>query len=182
MLAFLARRRSGSALLLGRPGPTPAEVDDLIRLAARVPDHGKLGPWRFVILEGAGKAAFADKLEAIAAGRPDGNKCVTKLGKLKAPPVGIAVVSHVTPGEIPEWEQVLSAGAVCSNLLNAALAMGFGANWITDWYSYDAEAGAILGLHAGERVAGVVLLGTPREPPLERERPDLAPLVTRWEP
>ena len=181
MLAFLARRRSGSALLLREPGPATAEIEDLIRLAARVPDHGKLGPWRFIILEGAGKAAFAEKLEAIAAGRPDGNKCVTKLGKLKAPPVGIAVVSHVTPGEIPEWEQVMSAGAVCTTLLMAATAMGYGANWITDWYAYDEQARAALGLTPSERVAGFVFIGSNAEAPLERVRPDLALRVSRYE-
>jgi len=106
-----------------------------------------------------------------------------KLAKLKIPPMAVVVVSAPKPGAaIPEWEQILSAGAVCTNLLNAALAMGFGANWITDWYSYDAEAAAMLGVQAGERVAGVVLLGTPREPPLERERPDVGGLVSWWKP
>jgi nitroreductase len=82
---------------------------------------------------------------------------------------------------IPEWEQRLSAGAVCTTLLHATLAMGYGANWITDWYAYDAEANAVLGLAGPERVAAFMLIGTPREPPLERERPDVAPLVTRWQ-
>ena len=108
---------------------------------------------------------------------------LAKLAKLKIPPLAVVVVSSPKPGAaIPAWEQELSAGVVCTNLLYATLAMGFGANWITDWYSYDAEAGAILGLKAGERVAGFVLMGTPREPPLERERPALDPLVTRWNP
>ena len=96
------------------------------------------------------------------------------------PPLAVIVVSAPSAAaSIPEWEQVLSAGAACTNLLYGALAMGYGANWITDWYSYDAEAAAILGLASGERVAGVMLIGTPKEPPLERDRPALAPLVTR---
>ncbi len=103
-----------------------------------------------------------------------------KLAKLKIPPLCVAVISAPKPAQIPEWEQVLSAGAVCTTLLYAALAMGYGGNWITDWYAYDAEANAILGLQASEKVAGFVLLGTPREPPQERERPAPAPLVTRW--
>ena len=90
------------------------------------------------------------------------------------------VVSAPREAPIPEWEQTLSAGAVCTTLLYAALAMGYGANWITDWYSYDGEATAILGLSGKEKVAGCLLIGTPREPPLERERPDVAPLVIRW--
>ena len=178
----MALRRSTSAVTLTSPAPSPDQLSDLLRLAARTPDHGKLSPWRFVILDGDAKATLVGRLEDLATRRND-LQLAAKLAKLKIPPMAVVVVSAPKPGAaIPEWEQVLSAGAVCSNLLNAALAMGFGANWITDWYSYDAEAGAILGLHAGERVAGVVLLGTPREPPLERERPDLAPLVTRWEP
>lgn len=181
VLRFLARRRSVPALTLQAPAPTPGEVGDLIQLAARVPDHGKLGPWRFIVLEGAAKDAFAARLEAIAAARPDAVKCAAKLGKLKTPPLGIAVISRVTPGEIPEWEQVLSAGAVCTTLVIAATAMGYGANWITDWYAYDERARALLGLAAGERVAGFVFLGKPGEIPLERARPEVAPRVSRWE-
>lgn len=182
VLAFLARRRSGSALLLREPGPGAAELEQLIQLAARVPDHGKLGPWRFIILEGEGKAAFAEKLEAVAEGRPDSGKCLTKLSKLKTPPVGVAVISHVTQGEIPEWEQLMSAGAVCTTLLMAATAMGYGANWITDWYAYDERAREALGLSPAERVAGFVFIGTNVEPPLERVRPDLEARVSRYQP
>jgi nitroreductase len=182
MLDFLARRRSASALSLAAPGPTDAELADLIRLAARAPDHGKLAPWRFIILAGEGKAAYAAGLEAIAAGRADAVKLTVKLGKLKAPPMGIAVVSSPRPGDIPEWEQLLSAGAVCSNLLHAATAMGYGANWITDWYAYDAGARAALGVADEERVAGFVFMGTAAEAPQERVRPDMAALTTVWRP
>jgi nitroreductase len=179
VLRFLALRRSTSALTLAEPAPSPPELDELLRLAARVPDHGKLAPWRFIVLEGAAKAAVAAELDALAARKGDPT-LAAKLGKLKVPPLAVVVVSAPNAGaSIPEWEQLLSAGAVCTNLLYATLAMGYGANWITDWYSYDAEAMAILGLNAGERVAGVMLMGTPREPPLERDRPALEPLVTR---
>lgn len=182
VLRFLALRRSTSAVTLTPPAPSPDQLSDLLRLAARAPDHGKLSPWRFVILEGDAKATLVARLEALA-GRRDDPQLAAKLAKLKIPPMAVLVVSAPKPGAaIPEWEQVLSAGAVCMNLLYAALAMGFGANWITDWYSYDAEAAAILGVQSGERVAGVLLLGTPREPPLERERPDVAPLVSHWTP
>jgi nitroreductase len=179
VLRFLALRRSTSAMTLAAPGPSPAELDILLRLAARVPDHGKLAPWRFVLLQGGGKAAFADRLEALAQSRGDAT-AAAKLAKLKTPPLCVAVISSPKAAAIPQWEQVLSAGAVCTTLVYAALAMGYGANWITDWYAYDAEAWSILGLHASEKVAGFILLGTPREPPLERERPDVGPLVTQW--
>lgn len=181
VLRFLALRRSTSAVTLAEPGPSADQLADLLRLAARAPDHGKLAPWRFVVLEGAEKAAFAARLEALAQAQGDAKR-VAKLAKLKIPPLALVVISSPKPGDIPEWEQVLSSGAVCTNLVHATLAMGFGANWITDWYSYDADATAILGLDDGERVAGFVMIGTPREPPLERERPVLDPLVTRWTP
>jgi nitroreductase len=182
LLDLLARRRSASAGTLGAPGPSQDQLRDLLRLAARVPDHGKLAPWRFVILEGADKAAFVAALEAIAAGRPDGEKLAGALSKIRNPPLTVAVISRVAPAKIPDWEQELSSGAVCMMLLIAAQAMGYGANWITDWYAYDAEVFALLGLAAGERVAGYVHLGVPAEPPQERVRPDLDAITSYWRP
>lgn len=179
VLDFLSRRRSASALTLGGPGPSSAEIAALIQLASRVPDHGKLAPWRFVVLTGADKATFADRLEALARSRGD-DRAVGKLGKLRTPPAGIAVISRTREAEIREWEQVLSAGAVCTTLLYAATAMGYGANWITDWYAYDAEACAILGLSGVEKVAGFILLGEPADPPRERERPSPESLTIIW--
>lgn len=180
VLSFLARRRSASALSLQAPGPSDAELTDLLTLAARVPDHGKLAPWRFIILRGDDKAAFAARLEALAADHPDAARLVAKLGKLKVPPLGVAVVSRTIEGEIPAWEQLLSAGAVCTTLLYAAAAMGYGANWITDWYAYDPQAQAVLGLSPDEQVAGFVFIGTAAEPPQERVRPEVAALTTTW--
>ena len=178
VLAFLARRRSASAMALRAPGPSDAELTDLLTLAARVPDHGKLSPWRFIVLAGAAKSAFAARLETIAAMRTDAPKLAAKLGKLKAPPLGVAVISRTVDGDIPAWEQQLSAGAVCATLLYAATAMGFGANWITDWYAYDPDARAALGLAEDEQVAGFVFIGTAEEAPQERVRPDVAALTT----
>lgn len=181
VLRFLALRRSTPAVTLAEPAPNASQLADLLRIAARAPDHGKLAPWRFVVLEGADKAAFAARLDTLAQSRGDAT-LAAKLAKLKIPPMAVAVISSPRPGAIPEWEQILSAGVACTNLLYAALAMGFGANWITDWYSYDADATAVLGVREGERVAGFVLIGTAREAPLERERPNLDPLVRRWTP
>lgn len=179
VLHFLALRRSTPAVTLAAPAPDSAQLADLFRIAARAPDHGKLAPWRFVVLEGDGKAAFITALEGVAQAKGDAT-LVAKLAKLKAPPMAVAVISSPKTSSIPEWEQLLSAGAVCVNLLYASLAMGFGANWLTDWYSYDADATTVLGLTTGERVAGFMMIGTPREAPLERERPAIAPLVTHW--
>jgi nitroreductase len=179
-LAFLARRRSASAMTLTGPGPDAGQLEALLTLAARSPDHGKLSPWRFVVLRGAGKMAFVRRLEAIAEARPDAGKALAKLGKIRTPPLTVAVVSRVAEGEIPDWEQRLSAGAVCAMMVTAAQAMGFGANWITDWYAYDPAAVALLGLGEDEQVAGFVQLGTPTEAPMERVRPDIAAITTVW--
>jgi nitroreductase len=180
VLAFLALRRSASAAMLRAPAPSANELHDLLRLAARVPDHGKLAPWRFVILQGEAKAAFVAGLEAIAERQADGDKLKAALFKVRIPPLTIAVISHPALGKIPLWEQQLSAGAVCMTLCLAAQAMGYGANWITDWYAVDPEARALLGVAEGEQVAGYVHIGTAAEPPAERVRPDVAGLVTRW--
>lgn len=179
-LEFLAKRRSASAMSLAGPGPDAAQLDLLLRLAARVPDHGKLAPWRFVVLEGEAKARFVARLETIAAARPEGETLIGKLGKLRIPPLTVAVISAPVAGKIPVWEQHLSAGAVCLNLCHAAQALGFGANWITDWYAYDVEAARALGVRDGEQVAGYVHLGAASEAPLERVRPDVKALTTRW--
>jgi nitroreductase len=179
VLQFLAARRSVSAVTLAAPGPSAEDLDVLLRLATRVPDHGKLSPWRFILLAGADKARFAERLDALAAARGD-KPARAKLAKLTTPPVAVAVISAPREGAIPLWEQQLSAGAVCTTLLYSALAMGFGANWITDWYAYDPQALEILGLAPTERVAGFVLLGSFVEPPHERERPDRAGLISAW--
>jgi nitroreductase len=181
VLQFLARRRSTPALTLQAPGPRPDEIAAMLQVAARVPDHGKLAPWRFVLLPGEEKAAFAARLEALALSRGE-TKAAAKLAKLKVPPFGVAVIARPRPHDIPEWEQILSAGAAATALLFAAQAMGYGANWITDWYAYDAEARAILGLAPEEQVAAFMLLGTAAEAPLERERPDSTGLVSTWRP
>jgi len=178
-LALLARRRSSSAQTLGAPGPTPTQLDDLIRLAARVPDHGKLTPWRFVVMEGEPKAKLVARLEGLAESQDHPTKAKAALAKLSTPPTAVMVVFTPKPPVKPLWEQELSAGAVCMSLLIAAEAMGLGANWITDWYAYDAAARPWLGLKDGEQVAGFIHLGHPDEPPLERVRPDLSALTTR---
>lgn len=179
-LALLALRRSTSPQHLAAPAPQGADLADLLRLAARVPDHGKLFPWRFVIAEGQPKDELVRRLEPLAAEQDDPDKALKVLSKLRGPPMAIVVVSRVVPAKIADWEQVLSAGAVCTTLSVAAAAMGFGTNWITDWYSYDERARTVIGLAPGEKVAGVMLIGTPTDAPLERVRPDVAALTATW--
>ena len=179
-LALMAHRRSASAPVLTAPAPSPAELGELLRLAARVPDHGKLFPWRFIVLEGQAKADYATALEPLAADQPAPDKALAVLAKLRNPPLTVAVVSRVTECAIPAWEQILSSGAVCMNLLIAAEAMGYATNWITDWYAYDARARGLLGLESQEQIAGFIHLGTSPSPPLERVRPELDKLVSTF--
>lgn len=180
LLALLAGRRSSSAATLTAPGPDHATLRALLQLATHTPDHGKLSPWRFVVLEGQHKRAFVEQLEALASLQENATKAQAALAKIANPPLTVAVISKPVVGKIPLWEQQLSAGAVCMNLLLAAHAAGFGANWITDWYAYDASARALLGLHGDEQVAGYIHIGTQAEVPKERPRADLSDLVDEW--
>ena len=175
----LARRRSAPAQSLTAPGPSPAEIERILLLGARTPDHGKLFPWRFVVMGPQSRADLARALAPLAAHQLDPGKAAKVLSKLTAPPLTILVLSVPIAGhKVPEWEQQLSAGAVCMNLEHAANALGYAASWITDWYSYDPAALALYDVRAGERVAGFIHIGTLAEPPLERPRPDVAALTT----
>ena len=174
----LACRRSAPAQALSMPGPTREQVARILEVGARTPDHGKLFPWRFVVLGPDSRTKLAEAFTPLARNQLQPDKARAVLGKLTAAPVTVLVVSSPVPSQkVPVWEQQLSAGAVCMNLEHAAGALGFSTSWITDWYSYDAEALALLGLTEGEQVAGFIHIGTLAEPPLERPRPDLSAKV-----
>lgn len=178
MEARLAHRRSAPAQALAAPGPSRAQIARILELGARTPDHGKLFPWRFVVLGPESRAALAKALKPLAQAQAQPDKARAVLGKLTAAPVTILVVSTPVPSQkVPVWEQQLSAGAVCMNVEHAAGALGFSTSWITDWYSYDDKARSLFGLIEGERVAGFIHIGTLAEPPLERPRPDLVAKV-----
>lgn len=183
-LARLQQRRSVPPKWLSEPGPTPEQLDTLLTVAARVPDHGKLVPWRFIVIEGEGRRRLGEiAAAAFQADNPDADpeKIKTELERYTHAPLVVAVVSNVVPhAKIPDWEQVLSAGAVCMNLLNAATALGFGAVWLTGWAAFDRRVLDALGLNAGERLAGFIHIGVPKETPTDRPRPDLATVVTRF--
>jgi nitroreductase len=181
-LDLLLSRRSGSAKRMKGPGPSHQQIRTLIACASRVPDHGKLTPWRFVIFEGDARAEFGDVLvRALKVTEPDANddRIAQERGRLLRAPVVIAVVSRVREAiPIPEWEQILSAGAACQTLCIAAHAMGFVANWITEWYAYHPTARDALGLKSGERIAGFIYLGHPAEPLEDRPRPTFESIAT----
>ena len=180
VLARLAVRRSASAQLLTAPGPSEAEIEQILSLGARTPDHGKLFPWRFVVLGPQSRADLSEALAALAETQGRVDKDLAVLAKLANPPLTIMVVSTPIQGhKVPVWEQQLSAGAVCMNLEHAADALGYSASWITDWYSYDPAAVALFGVQDGETIAGFIHLGTLTEAPLERPRPVMAHKVER---
>ncbi|SFS10693.1 nitroreductase family protein [Sphingomonas jatrophae] len=176
----LALRRSTQPDALVAPGPSAAEIDRLVEIALRVPDHGRLTPWRLVLIAGEAKQRWVERLMQIVETREDAGKTRVSTRKLTSAPLVVVVVSKPLPGhKVPEWEQWLSAGAVCMNLLNGAHALGYGANWLTGWHAYDAQATALLGLAEGEKVAGVVLVGSIAEPAPPRPRA-AASDVARW--
>jgi nitroreductase len=183
-LSRLLQRRSVPPRWLGEPGPGPDEVSALLTAAARVPDHGKLVPWRFILIEGDARGRLGDVLAgAFQADNPQAteDQIAAERARFTQAPLVVAVVSRVTPHvKIPDWEQVLSAGAVCMNLLNAATALGYGASWLSGWAAFDRRVLDALGLKPGERIAGFIHIGTARETPSDRDRPNLADIVTRF--
>jgi nitroreductase len=183
-LDLLLSRRSGSAKAMKGPGPTPEQIRTLIACATRVPDHGKLTPWRFVIFEGDARAAFGEVLvRALKATEPDASdeRLNQERSRLQRAPVVIAAISRVREGiPIPEWEQILSAGAACQTLCIAAVAMGFVTNWITEWPAYHPLVREAMGLKSGERVAGLIYIGHPVEPLADRPRPEFDKVAAYW--
>lgn len=183
LLDHLKTRRSPKASTLIGPGPTDAELGEMLTIAARVPDHGKLTPWRFIVIRGDRRAALG---EFVGRCFDADNSAADELAKAEwrkrfVAPVVIAVVfrAKVHP-KVPEWEQVLSAGAACMNLLHAAKAVGFGGTWLSEWYSYDRRVLGELGVTAEEKLAGFVHVGREIAPREDRPRPVLTEIVTEY--
>ena len=186
VIQHLLTRRSVSANALGDPGPSEAELELILRAASRVPDHKKIVPWRFLVFQGEARAAFGAVLARVCQSEetdPGAFRLETEAKRFLRAPLVIAVISRVVENKAaPEWEQVLSAGAACQNLVIAATALGYGAQWITEWYGYSPGVRQELKLADNERVVGFVYIGTAKEKPEERERPSLTDIVTRWRP
>jgi nitroreductase len=181
-LDFLLTRRSRPAKTLTMPVPDDAELRTILTAAARTPDHGKLEPWRFLVLRKPALARLAAAVPARGAERGEEAERIEKMARQFADAdLAVAVVASPKPSEkIPEIEQLHSAGAVCLALLNAALASGWGANWLSGWASHDRDfVETHLGLSAQESVAGFIHLGTETAAPPERPRPDLE-AITTW--
>ncbi|WP_422038253.1 nitroreductase family protein [Roseibium sp.] len=184
VLDFLRKRRSHPSITMAEPGPSADQIKDLLTIAARVPDHGKLAPWRFILFGAAQGEAVGRRLATIHEQRQgplDEDQRQKELTRFTRAPLVIGVVSTAAEHpKIPVWEQQLSAGAVCMNLVTAAAAAGFASQWLTEWYSFDKEAARFLGAGDNEQFAGFVHVGTPTQAPVERPRPDLSALVSEW--
>jgi nitroreductase len=183
-LELLKTRRSVKPMEMTGPAPTPADIETMLTIASRVPDHGKLAPWRFIVFEGEARNAAGERIAAVfkannPAATPD--QIAFEAKRLARAPLVIGVVSRAAPhGKIPEWEQQMSAGASAMLLVTAAHALGYATSWLTEWYAYDRAVLDALGLSVNERLAGFVHIGRPVKPPEDRERPKLESIVTRF--
>jgi nitroreductase len=183
-IEFLKIRRSMKPRDMSGPGPSPAELETILTIGARVPDHGKLAPWRFIIFEGDARARAGDVIAQVFARKnPAAPQAEIEIEKrrLTDAPLVIGVVSFTKPHpKVPPWEQELSAGASAMNIVTAATALGYGACWLTGWFAFDRDVLDGLGLKADEKLAGFIHIGTPSKPGEDRPRPALADIVTRF--
>ena len=181
---YLQRRRSVTLPFLDAPGPDAAQLETILTIGTRVPDHGKLAPWRLVVFAGDARAEAGAALAEVLKNRdPETPEAMLEQerNRFLPAPVTIGVVAAARPHpKIPEFEQWLSAGSVCFNLVHAAYAHGFAAQWVTRWFADDAEAAQLLGAKPAERFAGFVHIGTPTRHLEDRERPALADVVSYW--
>lgn len=182
-LTLLKTRNSPRAQDLGLPAPSDAELSEMLTIAARVPDHGMMKPWRFIVLSPETRPQLVEKLTAnFRAANPGASEQEAEKQKLRfsGSPIIVAVISRTTPNpKVPEMEQLLSAGAACMNLLNAAAALGYGANWLTGWAAFDPSSKEVFGLKDNERIVGFVHIGTPKGEAFERPRPVLSEIVSK---
>jgi nitroreductase len=182
VLGHLLTRRSVSAGKLHEPGPNAKQLEIILRCAARVPDHKKLAPWRFIVFAGEARVRIGETLANICrANEPEASpdRLNIERERFSRSPVVVGVVWSPRPHPgAPDWEQMLSTGAVCMNLIHGACALGFSCHWLSEWYTYDRAVADVLGLAPDEKLAGFIHIGTPLAPPEERERPDIQQITT----
>jgi len=181
---YLLTRRSVGIAFLQEPGPNAAELEQILTIGTRVPDHGKIAPWRLIVIDGDNRAKAGQRLAEISGrNNPSLDEASLEVERKRFLPapltIGVISAPQAHP-KVPEFEQLLSAGNVALNLVHAAHALGFAASWVTRWYAFDAEAGAMLGARAGERFVGFVHIGTPTTSIEDRPRPALDSIVSRW--
>jgi len=183
-LGRLEQRRSVKAMDICEPGPSPDDLQTILKIGARVPDHGKLGPWRFICFQNDARIDFGNILaERYKDLNPEARaqNIVAERNRFTRAPVVVCVIADVKPHvKIPEWEQQLSVGAVCQNILVAASLAGYASQWLTEWYAFDPVINDALHLSESERVAGFIYLGSAAAKPAERARPELQDRLTHW--
>lgn len=183
VLTFLKSRKSASAKAMKGPGPSKAQMDEILEIAVRVPDHGKLAPWRFILIEGEGRARMGQGFAEIwAKNNPSHGPESLDFQRglfLRAPVILVVVSTAAVHGKIPVWEQQLSSAAVCYNAVLAATALGFDAQWQSDWVAYDENAKAVMGVAEHEKISGIIYIGTSSVALEDRPRPDVSTLLTR---
>ena len=181
---FLTTRRSTVARMMDGPGPGDEDLRKIMEAGMRVPDHGRLTPWRFIVIRGEARDTIGNVIaDAFRKNNPDAieEQIEIEQERLTRAPVVIAVVSKVHRGhKIPEWEQVLSSGAACQTMLIAAQSMGYAAQWLTEWYAYDADVKTAIGAEADDEIAGFLYLGNATGELSDRARPDYDDIVSEW--
>jgi nitroreductase len=183
-LDLLKTRRSVKPREMSGPGPSPTELETILTIGARVPDHGKLAPWRFIVFEGDARVRAGEVIANVFA-RKNPNATPAEIDvekrRLTDAPLVIGIVSFTKPHpKVPPWEQELSAGASAMNMVTAATALGYGACWLTGWFAFDRDVLDGLGLKADEKLAGFIHIGRPTKASEDRPRPALADIVTRF--
>jgi nitroreductase len=183
-LELLKTRRSMKPREMTGPGPSAAELDTILTIGARVPDHGKLAPWRFIVFEGEARLRAGEIIAKVFARKnPQASSADIEIEKkrLADAPLVVGLVSFTKPHpKVPPWEQELSAGASAMNIVTAAAALGYGACWLTGWFAFDRDVLDGFGLKADEKLAGLIHIGTPSKTSEDRPRPALTDIVTRF--
>jgi nitroreductase len=183
---FLTTRRSTVARMMGDPGPNDDELRQIMEAGMRVPDHGRLTPWRFIVIRSDARDTIGDVIvNSFKRNNPDAiqEQIEIEQERLTRAPIVIAVVSRVhREHKIPVWEQILSSGAACQTMLIAAQSMGYAAQWLTEWYAYDSDVKKAIGAEADDEIAGFVYLGNPVGELTDRARPIYDDIVSEWSP
>ncbi|MBT6031749.1 MAG: nitroreductase [Kordiimonadaceae bacterium] len=184
-LELLSKRRSLTVKDMTAPGPNEDQLKQILTIGSRVPDHKKQVPWRFLTIDGECRADIGKTLRTVfKKNTPDADEELLDFeeNRLMRAPLVIAVISTASPEnpKVPEWEQILTAGAVCQNILIAANAMGYASQWLSEWYSYDNEVLKALHISSDERIAGFIYIGTSIKEPSERGRPDIENITQKW--
>ena len=182
-LDLLKTRSSPKAADLVEPAPSEAQLNEILTIAARVPDHGMMKPWRFIVLAKETRAALVEEIVTnFRAGNPNASEgeAEKQRARFGGSPLIVTVVSKISPNaKVPDVEQLLSAGAACMNLLNAVHALGFGANWLTGWAAFDKSSKQVFGLADNEQIVGFIHIGSVKGETFQRPRPDMAQIVSK---